>query len=44
MQDIKCKVCGKKIGEEKIIQGRVSIKCPRCKTVNIINKESHEDQ
>lgn len=33
---ILCMNCGKKIGETKMIDGIVSIKCPKCSVLNTI--------
>ncbi len=34
MQDIRCKNCFKKLLEADIKEGRLEIRCPRCKTLN----------
>ena len=31
---VKCKNCGKKIAEAKIVEGKLSIKCHKCGTIN----------
>ena len=33
---IRCTNCSKKIGEEKINDWVVSIKCPKCGTLNVV--------
>ncbi len=36
MNDLTCTNCGKKLAEVKIQQGKVSIKCGKCGTVNTV--------
>jgi len=38
MQDIRCSECSKKLGAGQYIQ--LSIKCPRCKSINNLSAES----
>ncbi len=45
MQDIRCKECNKLLG--RIPEGtefEIEMKCPRCKTIEIYNKEALEAQ
>lgn len=45
MESIRCVKCNKKLGE--ISEGKVSIKCPRCKTLNsftVLNRSNPESQ
>ena len=41
MESIRCIKCNKKLGE--ISEGKVSIKCPRCKTLNSFTVKNHNN-
>ncbi|NBI08262.1 Com family DNA-binding transcriptional regulator [Senegalia massiliensis] len=45
MQEIRCKVCSKLLGRvPKATAFEIEMKCPRCKSVRIYNKEALEAQ
>ena len=39
---ISCSNCGKKIGEVWMKEAIISIKCPKCNTINIIETKANE--
>ena len=39
MNPIVCNNCGKKIGEVKMTQGIVSVKCGKCGTINTVESK-----
>lgn len=39
MNPILCNNCGKKIGEVKMTQGIVSVKCNKCGTINTVESK-----
>ena len=42
MESIRCIKCNKKLAE--ISEGQISIKCPRCKTLNNFTVKNHTNQ
>lgn len=34
MNELRCKKCNRKLGEEDIVEGKIDIVCPRCNTLN----------
>lgn len=45
MEEIRCKNCNKLLGRiPKSTEFKIEMKCPRCKSIRIYNKEAQEAQ